>query len=76
MTRLRPPTTVTHCPYHGTATYWSCEVNGIYRRDPVWIDRAPLPESQKIVGLACFYNEKVDLKMDGVLRDRPRTPFS
>jgi uncharacterized protein (DUF427 family) len=42
----------------------------------VWIYRTPLPESQKIAGLACFYNERVDLIVDGVALDRPRTPFS
>ena len=44
--------------------------------DLVWIYRTPLPESQKVAGLACFYNEKVDLYIDGELQDRPRTPFS
>src|SRR5499427_1134519 len=33
--------------------------------DIVWTYRFPLPESQKIAGLACFYNEKVDLYVDG-----------
>ena len=27
-------------------------------------------------GLACFYNEKVDLYVDGVLQERPSSPFS
>jgi uncharacterized protein (DUF427 family) len=45
-------------------------------RDIVWMYRAPLPESQKIAGLACFYNEKVDLYLDGERLERPRTPFS
>jgi hypothetical protein len=30
----------------------------------------------KVAGLACFYNEKVDIYVDGVLQERPRTPFS
>jgi uncharacterized protein (DUF427 family) len=38
--------------------------------------RSPLAESAKIAGLACFYNEKVDLIVDGVPQERPRTPFS
>jgi uncharacterized protein (DUF427 family) len=42
----------------------------------VWIYRAPLPESQKIAGLACFYNEKVDVYLDGELQDKPASPFS
>jgi hypothetical protein len=35
-----------------------------------------LPESQKIAGLISFYNEKVDIYVDGVLQERPRTKFS
>jgi uncharacterized protein (DUF427 family) len=73
---LRPSATQTHCPYKGTATYWSAEVGATLLDDFVWIYRTPLPESQKIAGLACFYNEKVELYVDGQLQERPRTPFS
>ena len=44
--------------------------------DFVWIYRSPLAESQKIAGLACFYNEKVDLYLDGVPQHQPHTKFS
>jgi uncharacterized protein (DUF427 family) len=73
---LRPSEKTTHCPYKGTAGYWSVEVNGKVYEDFVWIYRTPLPESQKVAGLACFYNEKVDLVVDGVREERPRSPFS
>jgi uncharacterized protein (DUF427 family) len=76
MDLLVPSDTQTRCPYKGTAGYWSVEVNGKRYDDYVWIYRSPLPESQKIAGLACFYNEKVDLYVDGVAQDRPHTPFS
>jgi uncharacterized protein (DUF427 family) len=76
MDLLVPSDTQTHCPYKGTAGYWSIEVNGKRYEDYVWIYRSPLPESQKIAGLACFYNEKVDLYVDGVPLGRPRSPFS
>ena len=76
MDLLRPSATQSHCPYKGTAGYWSVEVNGKVYPDLVWVYRQTLPESQKIVGLACFYNEKVDLYVDGALQDRPHTPFS
>ena len=49
--------------------------HGVHR-DLVWIYRTPVPESQKIAGLACFYNEKVDIYLDGELQERPRTHFS
>jgi uncharacterized protein (DUF427 family) len=68
---LRPSGSQTHCPYKGTAGYWSVEVNGETYPDLVWIYRTPLPESQKIAGLASFYNEKVDIYVDGVLQERP-----
>ena len=73
---LRPSGTQTHCPYKGTAAYWSVDAGSGMREDLVWIYRAPLPESQKIAGLACFYNEKVDIYLDGELQPRPHTPFS
>ncbi len=44
-------------------------------RDIAWMYRTPLPESQKIAGLACFYNERVDLYLDGVPQPRPASPL-
>ena len=48
---------------------------GRRHQDVVWMYRTPLPESQKIAGLACFYNERVDLYLDGVKQPRPDSPF-
>lgn len=76
MELLRPSSTVTMCPYKGTAGYWSLTIGGALHEDVVWIYRSPVPESQKIAGLACFYNERVDISVDGVPQERPRTPFS
>lgn len=72
MDLLRPSDTSTSCPYKGTAAYWSVGEH----EDIVWIYRTPLPESQKVAGMACFYNEKVDLYVDGELQERPQSPFS
>jgi uncharacterized protein (DUF427 family) len=73
---LIPSDTRSHCPYKGTAGYWSVDTGRGVHPDLVWIYRTPLPESQKVAGLACFYNEKVDLYVDGELQPRPRSPFS
>ena len=73
---LVPSATETHCPYKGTATYWSVDAGQGARPDLVWAYRSPLAESQKIAGLACFYDEKTDVYLDGELQERPRTPFS
>ncbi|MFD3707463.1 DUF427 domain-containing protein [Nocardia sp. NPDC058658] len=76
MDLLAPSDTHTSCPYKGTADYWNVQIGDSEHADVVWIYRTPLPESQKVAGLACFYNEKVDIYLDGVLQDRPHTPFS
>ncbi|PZS26000.1 MAG: hypothetical protein DLM59_19085 [Pseudonocardiales bacterium] len=76
MDLLQPSSTRSHCPYKGEASYWSLTIEGSGHDDAFWAYRSPFPESQKIAGLGCFYNEKVDIYLDGVLQDRPRTHFS
>ncbi|MFD0857167.1 DUF427 domain-containing protein [Actinomadura adrarensis] len=76
MDLLEPTATVTGCPYKGQAEYWEVRVNGEAHPDIVWSYAAPLPESQKIAGLVCFYDEKVDVFVDGVKQERPKTPFA
>jgi uncharacterized protein (DUF427 family) len=68
---LEPTDTVTHCPYKGTASYYS--VNGA--KDLVWYYPEPLAEVGRIAGLVCFFNEKVDIELDGELQERPDTPW-
>jgi uncharacterized protein (DUF427 family) len=73
---LRDSATRTHCPYKGTAEYWSVDTGQRLHEDIVWIYRSPLPESQKIAGLACFYDEKTTVYVDDVRQEQPQTPFS
>lgn len=72
MDLLRPSDTETHCPYKGTANYYSVDTGTAVHEDVVWYYTTPLPESQKIAGLAAFYNEKLDIYVDGVLEDRKK----
>lgn len=76
MDLLTPTDLTTHCPYKGSARYWSVAVNGETHQNVVWGYDRPLPESQKVSGLVAFYNEKVDIFVDEVLEDRPKTKFS
>jgi uncharacterized protein (DUF427 family) len=62
---LTPTDLVTSCPYKGTARYWSVTVDGTEHPNVVWCYETPLAESIGIAGLVCFYNEKVDLFVDG-----------
>jgi uncharacterized protein (DUF427 family) len=76
MDLLVPTDSVTRCPYKGDAAWWSLEAGGNRYDDLAWMYRAPTPESQKIAGLVAFYNERVDLYLDGEPQERPRTPFA
>jgi uncharacterized protein (DUF427 family) len=76
MELMTPADSVTHCPYKGQAEWWSVELGDVTHADLAWSYPTPLPESQKIAGLIAFYNEKVDIYVDGVRQERPSTKFS
>ena len=76
MDLFEPTSSASRCPYKGVARYWSGPVGDQMIKDIVWSYPAPIPECPKIENLLSFYNERVDLYVDGVLQDRPITPFS
>jgi len=76
MDLLERSATVTHCPYKGRAETWSVRVGETLHEDLAWSYPAPLPESQKVAGLIAFYDEKLDIEVDGMLQKRPTTKFS
>ncbi|RMG99104.1 MAG: DUF427 domain-containing protein [Chloroflexi bacterium] len=76
MDLLEPTDTQTQCPYKGVASYWSVKIGDKIYKDIVWGYMDPIPECPKIKGLLCFYNEKVDIYVDGELQERPQTPWS
>jgi len=76
MDLLEPTDTLTGCPYKGTAHYWSVRIGERLVRDLAWSYPHPIPESHKVAGLVCFFNERVDLVVDGERLERPHTKFS
>ena len=68
--------TVTACPYKGTARYWSVRIGDAVHADVAWSYPDPVPECPRIAGLVCFFDEAVDVTLDGVPQPRPRTPWS
>jgi uncharacterized protein (DUF427 family) len=64
MEHLEPTDTTSHCPYKGQAEYWSVRVGDRLEKDLAWSYRTTLPESQRIAGLVCFYNDRVDLTIE------------
>lgn len=76
MELLRPSDTHTECPYKGVASYHSVVIGDTQHDDVVWSYPFPIRESEPIAGYLSFYNEKVDIYVDGVLESRPVTVFS
>lgn len=76
MELLTPTDLATECPYKGTARYWSVNIDGTEHENIVWGYDTPLPESQKVAGLVAFYNEKLDIYVDEVLEEKPKTKSS
>ena len=76
MQLLVPSEHHTHCAYKGEASYWSVDTGAHVHTNIAWIYRTPFAEVIRIAGMVCFFNERVDLTVDGVLHERPRTPFS
>lgn len=62
---LRPSSTTSYCPYKGTAEYYDVVLDGKEYKDVVWYYKAPIHESLAIAGLVSFYNEKVEILLDG-----------
>jgi uncharacterized protein (DUF427 family) len=65
-----------HCPYKGQAEYWSARVGEGLEENVVWSYRTPLPESERIAGYVSFFDERVDVFIDGERQERPKTRFS
>jgi uncharacterized protein (DUF427 family) len=66
----------TECPYKGVAGYYDVVVNGTRHENIVWWYPFPAEESSRIAGMVSFYNERVDIYVDGELEERPKTMFS
>jgi len=73
---LEPSSTRTLCPYKGvTSGYWSAHVGDGVQADIAWTYNAPLPAVAPIANMVAFYNERLDITVDGVELARPRTHF-
>ncbi len=69
--------TVSSCPYKGkTSGYWSVRIGEELYPDLAWAYDFPTRGLLPIAGLIAFYNEKVDITLDGQRLQRPSTHFS
>jgi uncharacterized protein (DUF427 family) len=69
---LAPSDKRTFCAYKGHASYLS------HRDEPdvAWLYLAPLREAAEVTDRIAFFDERVDMVVDGVRLERPVTPWS
>jgi uncharacterized protein (DUF427 family) len=73
---LEPSDTETTCAYKGAARYFSPVVNGELKPDLAWSYEDPLIDAEAVRDDICFFDEMLDLTIDGIDRPRPSTPWS
>jgi uncharacterized protein (DUF427 family) len=74
---LRPSDRRSRCAYKGEASYWRPEANGAGPLPELaWSYEAPLREAAALAGLVAFFDEHVDVIVDGEVQTRPETPWA
>lgn len=66
---LVPRARRSYCPYKGEASYWSVGPH----TDIAWSYEDPLPDGPLVTGLVAFWDERVDVYVDGQRRGTPET---
>ncbi len=65
--------TATYCAYKGRASYYSVP-DGPH--DVAWTYHEPLHDAEPVRDRVCFFDERFDVIVDGLRRERPVTPWS
>ena len=76
MELLQPTETTTACAYKGLASYWSATIGDTVVDDVAWSFAQPHNYATAIKDMLAFFNERVDITVDGERIERPRTPWS
>jgi uncharacterized protein (DUF427 family) len=73
---LIPSGTHTYCAYKGQASYWSAAPGDRVVPDIAWTYQQPRHDAAQVRGLIAFFNERLDVIVDGDRLERPITPWS
>lgn len=65
--------TASYCAYKGRASDYSWPDGP---RDVAWTYHEPLHDAKLVRDMVCFFDDRVDVTVDGDRRERPVTPWS
>ncbi len=74
--KLIPSEKWSYCAYKGRASYWSVAIGDRMVADLAWSYEKPLHDAAQVVGLIAFFDERLDLMVDGTRNERPVTHWS
>lgn len=66
----------TECAYKGAATHYNARVGDTELPSIAWVYEQPLSDATQVAGLVSFYQERLDMVLDGQSMPRVRTPWS
>jgi uncharacterized protein (DUF427 family) len=69
---LAPSPTLTRCAYKGVASHF----HGLGHDDVAWTYPDPEHDAEPVRDLIAFYNERVDIELDGERAERPDTQWT
>jgi uncharacterized protein (DUF427 family) len=72
---LEPSDLRTECAYKGVASYFSTRAGDDLLENVAWTYPEPRHDAAPVRDLVCFFNEAVDLDIDGERQERPETPW-
>lgn len=73
---LEKSSTLTRCAYKGQASYWHVRIGDDVHEDLAWTYREPQHDAEPVRDLIAFFDERVDVEVDGRLHERPVTQWS
>jgi uncharacterized protein (DUF427 family) len=76
MDLLEPASTSSVCAYKGLASYWTATIDDTVVPDVAWSYPHPHNYATAVKDLLSFFNERVDIIVDGQRVERPETPWS
>ena len=76
MELLEPTSTSSVCAYKGLASYWTATIDDTVVPDVAWSYPHPHNYATAVKDLLSFFNERVDIIVDGQRVERPQTPWS
>jgi uncharacterized protein (DUF427 family) len=63
MELFRPIALTTQCPFKGTASYWTLDLDGTAHDGIAWSYEDPIEQAAAIAGRLCFFDDRAEVEV-------------